>query len=79
MVAVGDHNALDGFLHATDLCCDPGLWQGRSTLLQADEKFFLGLATAIGWLAISFGYHRDVLFHKLIRPLDQGFDGPRRC
>ncbi len=78
MVAFGDHNALDGFLHATDLCCDPGLCQGRSTLLQAGEKFFLGLATAIDWLAVSFGY-RQVLFHKLIRPLDKWFDGPGRC
>ena len=70
MVAFSDHNALDEFLHATDLCCDPGLWQGRSTLPRAGEELFLGLATAIVWLAVSFGYRQDVLFHKLITPLN---------
>ena len=71
MVAFSKHNALDELLHATDLCCDPGLWQGRSTLLPTGEKLFLELATAIDWLALSFGYRQDILFHMLIRPFDE--------
>ena len=71
MVAFSKHDALDELLHAADLCCDPGLWQGRGTLFPTGKKLFLELATAIDWLALSFGYRQDVLFHKLIKKLDK--------